>query len=60
MGWNVAPRELGELATSDIVELVKSGAVRAVVGSAPSFDDLPAAMEAMGSRATTGRVIVML
>ena len=60
MGWNVAPRELGELATADIVELVKAGTVRAVVGSAPSFEDLPAAMEAMGLRNTTGRVIVML
>ena len=60
MGWNVAPRELGELATADIVEQVKAGTVRAVVGSAPSFEDLPAAMEAMGSRNTTGRVIVML
>ena len=60
MGWNVAPRELGEIATADIVELVKSGAVRAVVGSAPSFEELPAAMEAMASRNTTGRVIVML
>ncbi len=60
MGWNVAPRALGELATADIVELVKSGAVRAVVGSAPSFDELPAAMEAMEARNTTGRVIVMV
>lgn len=60
MGWNVAPRALGELATADIVELVKAGAVRAVVGSTPAFDDLPAAMEALGSRGTTGRVIVMV
>lgn len=60
MGWNVAPRALGELATADIVELVKAGAVRAVVGSTPAFDDLPAAMEELGSRGTTGRVIVMV
>lgn len=60
MGWNVAPRSLGELATADVVELVKSGTVRAVVGSTPTFDELPAAMEALGSRGTTGRVIVMV
>ena len=60
MGWNVAPRELGELATADIVELVKSGWVRAVVGSTPGFDELPRAIEEMGERKTVGRVIVML
>ncbi len=59
MGWNVAPRELGEMATADIVELVNSGVVRAVVGSTPGFDALPQAIEAMGARGTVGRVIVM-
>lgn len=60
MGWNVAPRTLGELATNDIVELVRNGEVRAVVGSTPEFDDLPAAMAAMADRNTVGRVIVMV
>ena len=60
MGWNVAPRGLGEIATSDIVELVRSGAVRAVVGSAPDFAELPQAITAMAERDTVGRVIVML
>ena len=59
MGWNVAPRELGEMATADIVELVKSGVVRAVVGGTPDFDALAQAIEAMGDRGTVGRVIVM-
>ena len=58
MGWNVAPRALGERATEEIVELVRSGAVRAVVGSAPPFEELPAALAAMASRATVGRVVV--
>ena len=60
MGWNVAPRGLGEIATNDIVELVRSGAVRAVVGSAPDFTELPQAITAMAKRDTVGRVIVML
>jgi len=59
-GWNVAPHELGEIATADIVELVRSGSVRAVVGSTPSFEELPSAMAAMADRATVGRVIVMV
>ncbi|MFM8862048.1 MAG: zinc-binding alcohol dehydrogenase family protein [Acidimicrobiia bacterium] len=58
MGWNVAPRALGDRANDEIVSLVRSGAVRAVIGSTPSFAELPAAMAAMGDRATTGRVIV--
>lgn len=58
MGWNVAPRALGERATDEIVELVRSGAVHAVVGANPSFEDLPAAITSMAQRNTTGRVIV--
>lgn len=58
MGWNVAPRALGERANDEIVDLVRSGAVRVVIGSTPSFVDLPRAMAAMADRATTGRVIV--
>ena len=60
MGWNVAPRELGVRITQEIVDLVRHGAVRAVVGAAVPFEELPAAMEAMAARATTGRTIVMV
>jgi NADPH2:quinone reductase len=59
MGWNVAPRALGERATDEIVQLVRSGAVHAVVGNTPSFEELPAALTAMAARDTVGRVIVM-
>lgn len=58
MGWNVAPTSLGRRATSEILELVRSGAVRPVVGSTPSFDQLPQAITEMAGRATVGRVIV--
>lgn len=57
-GWNVAPRALGERATDEIVELFRSGRVRAVVGATPSFAELPRAITAMSDRRTTGRVIV--
>jgi NADPH:quinone reductase len=59
MGWNVAPRALGERATDEIVRLVRSGAVHAVVGDTPPFEDLPAAMAAMAARDTVGRVVVL-
>lgn len=59
MGWNVAPRALGERATDEIVQLVRAGAVHAVVGSTPAFEQLPAALAAMASRDTVGRVVVL-
>ena len=60
MGWNVAPRELGERISVEIVELVRNGSVRAVVGQTVPFDELPAAIDAMARRATTGRTVVTL
>jgi NADPH2:quinone reductase len=60
MGWNVAPRELGERITHDIVDLVRAGTVRPIVGQTAPFEELPAAIDAMARRATTGRTIVMV
>jgi NADPH:quinone reductase len=60
MGWNLLPGELGAHIMGEIVALVESGAVRAVVGEVVAFDDLPAAITAMANRHTTGRVIVTL
>jgi NADPH:quinone reductase len=60
MGFNFLTREQGESMTATIVELVTSGAVRAVVGQVVAFDDVPAAIEAMANRETVGRTIVML
>jgi NADPH:quinone reductase-like Zn-dependent oxidoreductase len=58
MGWNVAPRELGAHIHREIIELVRTKAVRPVVGRTAEFDELPEALEAMARRATTGRTIV--
>lgn len=60
MGWNVAPVELGQSIQRSIIDLVRDGSVRAVVGSTPSFLELPQAITAMAERATTGRVIVLV
>ena len=58
MGWNVAPTSLGVRINHDIVELVRSGAVRAVVGQVVGFEELPSLMDALATRRTTGRAIV--
>jgi NADPH2:quinone reductase len=60
MGWNVAPRELGERIHDEILQLVRSGAIRPVVGQSVAFEELPSAVDAMARRATTGRTIVVV
>jgi NADPH:quinone reductase len=58
MGFNFLSRELGEEMTRSIIELVRSGAVRPVVGREVPFEELPAAIDAMANRETTGRTII--
>ena len=60
MGWNVAPLALGRSIQGSIIDLVRDGSVHAVVGSTPTFLDLPQAITAMAERSTTGRVIVLI
>jgi NADPH2:quinone reductase len=58
MGWNFAPEALGQRIMADIVELVLAQKIKPVVGQVVSFDDVPAAIEAMASRQTVGRTII--
>jgi NADPH:quinone reductase-like Zn-dependent oxidoreductase len=58
MGWNVAPTSLGAQIMRDVVDLVRLGKVRPVVGHVVDFEDLPSLMDAMAARRTTGRAIV--
>jgi NADPH2:quinone reductase len=60
LGWNIPSRELGLRIHAGIVELLRRGAIKPVVGRVVDFDDLPAAIDAMTSRNTTGRTIVMV
>jgi len=60
LGWNVAPTALGQRITAEIVDLVRSGAVKPVVGSVVGFDDLPVLIDDMAHRRTTGRAIVLV
>jgi NADPH2:quinone reductase len=60
MGWNFASGRLGEQIMADIVDLVVAGKVKPVVGSTVPFEELPAAVEAMANRETTGRTIALV
>ena len=59
-GWNFASDALGARITNEIVDLVLAKRVKPVIGRVAAFEDLPAAIEALGNRATVGRTIVKL
>jgi len=58
MGWNFVSDERGRAIMHEIVELVRRKQVRPVIGRVVDFEDVPAAVEAMANRQTTGRTIV--
>ncbi len=60
MGFNFLPRELGQQITDSIVDLVRKKAVRPIIGQVVPFEELPSAIDAMGHRGTTGRIIVQV
>jgi NADPH2:quinone reductase len=60
MGFNFLPRELGERITDEIVERVRTGRVRAVVGSTIDFEEMPEGITAMAERKTVGRTVALL
>jgi NADPH2:quinone reductase len=60
MGWNFATAERGAQIMREIVELVLAEKIKPVVGATIDFEDIPAAIEAMANRQTTGRTIVLV
>jgi len=60
MGWNFPPAEHGARIMQEVVDRVRAGRIRAVVGSVVGFEDIPAAIEALAARETTGRVIALV
>jgi NADPH:quinone reductase len=60
MGWNFAPEQLGEQIMREVVDLAIAHKIRAVVGQTIAFEDIPVAIEAMESRQTVGRTVVLL
>jgi NADPH2:quinone reductase len=60
MGWNFAPATLGEEIMRAIVDLVVAGTIKPVIGQTIGFEEIPTGIEAMESRRTIGRTIVLL
>ena len=60
LGWNFVSSRTGERITREVIEGVLSKQLRPVIGRVVSFDDVPAAVEAMAARETVGRTIVRL
>ncbi len=58
MGWNFCPRALGEEIQREILEGVRRGELRAVIGREAPFESLPEELLALAGRQTTGRTIL--
>jgi NADPH:quinone reductase len=57
-GYNFPSHADGERVHTRILELIRQGQVRAIIGSEVPFTDLPAALQSMADRRTVGRVVV--
>jgi NADPH2:quinone reductase len=60
LGFNWPSRAEGQAAHATILELLRTQKIRTVIGRRLSFDDIPAALEAMERRETTGRLVAEL
>ncbi len=59
-GLNFTARADGQRTHASIVRLLRQGRIRPVIGRELAFEDIPAALEAMARRETTGRLVVHL
>jgi len=59
-GYNLPSRALGARVHAHLLDLVRRGAVRPLVGLEVPFASLPAALLALERRETVGRVVVRL
>lgn len=57
LGFNWPSRADGQAAHREILELLRTGAVRPAVGRELAFDEIPDALEAMERRETMGRLV---
>lgn len=60
IGFNFVPASIGQRFMSEINELVIQRRIRPVVGQVVDFEALPAALEALAHRQTSGRTVVRL
>jgi NADPH2:quinone reductase len=56
--FNPPTTDVGRAVQAHLLELLDAGSIRPVVGATVAFADLPAALDDMESRATTGRIVV--
>ena len=59
-GLNFTARADGLRTHATVVRLLRQGKIRPVVGRELAFEDIPAALDAMARRETTGRLVVHL
>ena len=59
-GFNFPSHADGERVHREVLALVRSGAVRPVIGARVPFADLPAAFDAVEQRTSMGRTVVLL
>ena len=59
-GWNFPSHEYGERVHREVLELLRRGAIRPVIGQRASFADLPAAFDSVMDRTTIGRSVIEL
>jgi NADPH2:quinone reductase len=59
-GHNFPSHADGERVHASILDLVRDGRVRPVVGADVAFGDLPVALQSMADRRTLGRTVVLV
>jgi NADPH2:quinone reductase len=59
-GFNVVPRSVGDEIQRSLEALLDAKKIRPIIGRTVDFADLPAALDDMEDRKTTGRTVVLL
>jgi NADPH2:quinone reductase len=60
VGYNFPSHTAGEGVHARVLELIREGRVRPIIGSEVTFGELPAALQSLADRRTVGRVVVRL
>jgi NADPH:quinone reductase len=59
-GWNFPSHEDGERIHGSVLDLLRRGAIRPVIGQRATFTELPAAFDAVMRRETIGRTVIRM
>jgi NADPH2:quinone reductase len=59
-GWNFPSHEHGVRIHGELIDLLRRGAIRPVIGQRARFADLPAAFDGVIRRETIGRTVILL